>query len=94
MRVEISGVSSVTVAHDADGFMTSPPAIVPPMTDAAFAKDSLRETTGESLGTENPVAVRGAAARIRLKKRPMVSYYKFSTILGICVSTKVSKSDE
>ena len=73
MRVVTLGVSSVTVAHDAVGFVITPLTIVPPIIDAAFTKDSLREMTVESLGTENPFAIRGAAVRtvVRVKKRPM-----------------------
>ena len=75
MRVVTIGVSSVTVAHDAVGFVIIPPAIVPPTIDAAFAKDSLREMTAESLGAEeNPLHASGVAAIIRLKKRPMVLF--------------------
>lgn len=90
MRVVTLGVSSVTVAHDAVGFVITPLTIVPPIIDAAFTKDSLREMTVESLGTENPFAIRGAAVRtvVRVKKRPMFGLVGYGPCNSYLAKTK------
>lgn len=63
------GVSSVTTARDEAGEPTR--AAAPPMREAAFEKDSLRETAALSL-TEKADTDGAMAARNNTRKRAMV----------------------